>query len=613
MVFFYLILSFQALYIVGLLLKINQRLSVLLSGFLTLLSWSLFVGFIFLFIHSDTRYAIVAHTLSRGMDSSERLFASWSNATGSLFLWFTILVSFQFIQSLWAQIRKSQLLFSSFVLMIAFGLYFQNPFEYSTLGYEMGLGIPPSLRSFYIGIHPPLSFFGYSIAFFLYSYSIFGREVSYSQFKNLKIMNAFMVFLFASAIVSGAFWSYEVLWGGHWTWDPVEILTLFIFMCSILPFHFASYSWQTQLKSMQFTFPAILLSTAIIRSGILRDPHSYATSSQMWIFLTLFLFSIIPIIFLDMPKTYHIDLSFKDRGASVWLMANFLIIIILSTGIFSLTVYGFVIGKKLSPNKGFYHFIVLTLLLFPLSLTLFRDLKDTLALSFSQNSLVLFSVLVIFVGIPLMVSPPKLGYYYFIFLVFLGFLFHGRNVPPIPKKITFRKTMRIMPHLFLLFLILGMLASHYSTKVTDVDGKVGDVIQFNDDKISIVDVKYVSDPENVLPLDQPLSVNWRLDVILSINGEEKLIYAGWNDVHQFYSIPVQYRTFFSTTQVLLIFSGLSVFNSSSLNPDDFIIFFQIRETVDGYLYKTLEMFYPFTLLLPVIHYARKNGVNDFYE
>ncbi|MEX2231322.1 MAG: cytochrome c biogenesis protein CcsA [Cyclobacteriaceae bacterium] len=167
-----------------------------------------------------------------------------------------------------------------------------------------GNGLNPLLQNYWMVIHPPTLFLGFSATLVPFSFCIAGLWLKkYSDW----VRPALPWALFAGAVLGlgilmGGYWAYETLnFGGYWNWDPVENAVYVPWLILIAAIHtMITYkNSETALKASMIlvitVFILILYSTFLTRSGILGDSsvHSFTDlglSGQLLIYLLFFLF-----------------------------------------------------------------------------------------------------------------------------------------------------------------------------------------------------------------------------------------------------------------------------------------------------------------------------------
>jgi len=170
-----------------------------------------------------------------------------------------------------------------------------------------GKGLNPLLQNFWMQIHPPILFLGFSLSTVPYAFAI--SALLKNDYKAW-ISQAFPWLLSAAmvlglAIMLGGYWAYGVLgWGGWWGWDPVENSSLVPVIIAVAGVHTFLVQKRTQKKKGvaryvktnlilgMLTFILVIYSTFLTRSGILGDAsvHSFTNPGQaVYLLLVLFI------------------------------------------------------------------------------------------------------------------------------------------------------------------------------------------------------------------------------------------------------------------------------------------------------------------------------------
>lgn len=191
------------------------------------------------------------------------------------------------------------MIYTSILAFILIMLIFKSPFDYvwETYGAEgvkegfipkNGRGLNPILQNYWISIHPPILFLGYSLMTIPYVFALAGLLLKdYRKWITLSLPWA----LFGSGVLGlglmlGGFWAYETLgWGGFWAWDPVENSSLMPWLIAVSLVHTMLVNKKTGgliklnyiLASLTFIF--VLYASFLTRSGILGDTsvHSFVS------------------------------------------------------------------------------------------------------------------------------------------------------------------------------------------------------------------------------------------------------------------------------------------------------------------------------------------------
>lgn len=170
-----------------------------------------------------------------------------------------------------------------------------------------GKGLNPLLQNFWMQIHPPILFIGFSLSAVPFSFAmaaLIKNEYRDWVKQSLPWLLVSMCVL-GLAIMLGGYWAYSILgWGGYWGWDPVENSSLVPWLVGVAAIHTmlvqkkaqerdgANRFVKTNLILSVMTFVLVLYSTFLTRSGILGDAsvHSFVDPGMtVYLFLIIFL------------------------------------------------------------------------------------------------------------------------------------------------------------------------------------------------------------------------------------------------------------------------------------------------------------------------------------
>ncbi len=273
------------------------------------------------FLMDDFSIAVVRQYSSVGLPSLYKISAVWAGSAGSLLLWWVVILV---LFGMW-QIanRKSQmangklqiangesqmangdgqnaiseLRFDAIALSIGAGIclafsalliFVAKPFASCPLT-DDGAGLNPLLQNFWMIVHPPLLFVGYSvflIPFVIVLAGVFARRMEGpALYVRLRRWLLAGICFLSLGIAAGARWSYvEPGWGGYWTWDPVENASLLPWFVAVAALHSLVgidvagrfRRWAAVLAPLPFI--SCLVATFITRSGVLNSLHSFDQS-----------------------------------------------------------------------------------------------------------------------------------------------------------------------------------------------------------------------------------------------------------------------------------------------------------------------------------------------
>ncbi len=245
------------------------------------------------FLVDDFSLDIVRRYSSKTLPFYYKLSALWAGSAGSLLLWSVFTLVFF---ALWVKGAKTDnMRFTASALSIGAGiclglsailLFVEKPFARCLVTVDDGLGLNPLLQNFWMVVHPPIVFVGYSafvVPFVIVLAGVFagraGENAFYSQPQRWLLLGICFLSL---GIATGARWSYvELGWGGYWAWDPVENASLLPWLIAVAALHAligARITEKFKLISVVLTplpFILCLLGTFVTRSGILLSIHSF--------------------------------------------------------------------------------------------------------------------------------------------------------------------------------------------------------------------------------------------------------------------------------------------------------------------------------------------------
>lgn len=244
----------------------------------------------------------------------------YSGQQGSFLLWglFIALIGLFLIPSARKYGYESIVLsVHSFILMfVLMMLVAKSPFDYIWETYagqadylvpgftpENGRGLNPILQNYWISIHPPILFTGYSamVVPFVFAIAALAKRDYKNWIKPSIPWTLFATGILGLGIMLGGFWAYETLgWGGFWGWDPVENSSLLPWLVAVALVHTLIVQrtkgglWKTNITLSITAFMLVLYATFLTRSGILGDTsvHSFVEPGY-FIYVLLLLFMIV--------------------------------------------------------------------------------------------------------------------------------------------------------------------------------------------------------------------------------------------------------------------------------------------------------------------------------
>ena len=149
-----------------------------------------------------------------------------------------------------------------------------------------GTGLNELLQNYWMVIHPPTLFVGFStmIVPFAFAIAALWQKKYTAWVKPAMPWTLFSAMVLGVGVAMGGYWAYETLsFGGYWAWDPVENSSLVPWLVSIAAIHamlIQKKSGRGHKAALVLNILAYLLvvySTFLTRSGILGDisVHSF--------------------------------------------------------------------------------------------------------------------------------------------------------------------------------------------------------------------------------------------------------------------------------------------------------------------------------------------------
>lgn len=183
-----------------------------------------------------------------------------------------------------------------------------------------GQGLNDLLQNYWMVIHPPTLFIGFTLLIVPFAYAIAGlwrRE--FTQWVKPALPWAIIAnLILIIGITMGGYWAYITLsFGGYWAWDPVENSSLVPWLVGVAGIH-TMISQKKSASSQKaavflniFAFMLVIYSTFLTRSGILGETsvHSFVDLGLygqlvVWIaVMGLLGFGLMAYRYKELPKT----------------------------------------------------------------------------------------------------------------------------------------------------------------------------------------------------------------------------------------------------------------------------------------------------------------------
>src|ERR1700722_15709374 len=242
---------------------------------------------------------------------------------------------------------------------------FSRPDYLSIPQMQDGQGLNAALQNYWMVIHPPILFLGFSSTFVPFSFAIAGLwKRQYGDWTRAALpWTLFSACVLGTGVMMGAAWAYEALsFGGYWAWDPVENASLvpWLVMIAVLHTMLVYNATGHSLRATHFflitQFILVLYSTFLTRSGILGDTsvHAFVDSGmnvQLVLFMLIFLFPSYGFFIARYRKIPHIVKEEATGSREFWMFIGSLVLFLSALfviGSTSLPVFNLVTKKKVA-------------------------------------------------------------------------------------------------------------------------------------------------------------------------------------------------------------------------------------------------------------------------
>jgi len=248
------------------------------------------------FVTNDFRLSYVARYSDRTMTTPWLVAALWGGQDGSLLWWLFLTALFSGICIRWLKGRYRQLqpyviatLMSVVVFLGILMLFAANPFATLASGPPPdGAGLNYQLRNFYMIIHPPSLYIGFTSCAVPFAFAIAALATGRLDNEWVVASRKWMLFSWLFLGIGnalGMLWAYEELgWGGYWAWDPVENAAFLPWLTASAYLHSIRIQERRGMLKMWnvilicLTFFLTYFGTFLTRSGLIASVHSFAQS-----------------------------------------------------------------------------------------------------------------------------------------------------------------------------------------------------------------------------------------------------------------------------------------------------------------------------------------------
>lgn len=223
----------------------------------------------------------------------------WGGQEGSWLLWLTWICIGGLLLYRRAAAAEPQVMafWSSVQVFFLTILVVRSPFlpVDSAMADPEGLGLNPLLQNYWMAIHPPILFAGFTLISIPAAFAVAALiRKDHANWTRLVFGWAVAGWtILGIGLLLGGIWAYETLgWGGFWGWDPVENASLVPWLLGGALIHGLMLertkgSWRKLNIFMAYAvFITVIYATYLTRSGILGDfsVHSFASlDSSKWL------------------------------------------------------------------------------------------------------------------------------------------------------------------------------------------------------------------------------------------------------------------------------------------------------------------------------------------
>ncbi|MFQ5572176.1 MAG: heme lyase CcmF/NrfE family subunit [Rhodothermales bacterium] len=317
------------------------------------LSWGAMAGalvtawtiLIYLIATHQFQYAYVWEHSSHDLPMYYLFSASWEGQEGSFLLWIMLngligLALFKwaarsYVAPVMAIIAVCQVFLLSMIVGLQIGPLSIGASPFLTLAEhfpdapifqadpnfvpEDGNGLNDLLQNYWMVIHPPVLFIGFSTLIIPFAFAVAALwKKRYTEWVRPALPWTLLSVMFLGlGIVMGGYWAYETLsFGGYWAWDPVENSSLVPWLVGVAAIHMmliqrkSGHGHKGALLMSILAYLLVIYSTFLTRSGILGDisVHSFVdlglhTQLVLWILVMGGIgFGLLAVRYKELPK-----------------------------------------------------------------------------------------------------------------------------------------------------------------------------------------------------------------------------------------------------------------------------------------------------------------------
>jgi cytochrome c-type biogenesis protein CcmF len=237
-----------------------------------------------------------------------------------------------------------------------------------------GRGFNPLLQDIGLTIHPPILYLGYaglSIPATISISVLLQRKITIDNnlISKFYIWIALPWALLSCGISLGSWWAYRELgWGGFWFWDPVENVSLIVWIASTISLHLLKLSqnsnslYRSLFISNVSAFILSFFGMLLVRSGMLVSVHSFAFDPEKGqVMLAILSFIVISSMVIFYTRWNNINSGKPLKLSNITtssLLANIALLfcacVVIILGIMYPIFQDFLYNKSVSVDEKFY-------------------------------------------------------------------------------------------------------------------------------------------------------------------------------------------------------------------------------------------------------------------
>jgi len=337
---FILITIIIIIFIILILYEKNDKLYVKLSTFTIIIN---LIFFYENFIFEDFAFLLIKEEINPYEAALLLIVNPLIIKEGSFLLWVMtfeiLLLSYQFFYFLQSTNTKSLIFkFQHLWLFIFICGIIYNPIDILYLEkYELRTAqilkfFDADFKNIYFYLHPILLYISYLFAginlLLFCEFSFFKKNYRRND-KYLNILTSYNFFLLSFAIFLGMLWSYNQLgWGGLWVWDPIENLSLLVWILLLFVIHKQQTLYSPKLKYLTYSFRKnniyiyliiyiyVILMYFLFKTGFFDSMHSFignfANYKFIYLIFLISLFYLVLIYIIQKSKLLEFDIFFSN-------------------------------------------------------------------------------------------------------------------------------------------------------------------------------------------------------------------------------------------------------------------------------------------------------------